>query len=122
MKKKIKEVIVVEGKTDTAIIQKLFDADTIETHGLALDEALDLVFADQYVDIAPSSNYGTVDTFRVSEIALASSIAIICASIYLMIRFGLSRGLAALLISFVTSGFALSIFAMIRIQFISSRY
>ena len=29
MKKKIKEVIVVEGKTDTAIIQKLFDADTI---------------------------------------------------------------------------------------------
>lgn len=84
--------------------------------GLALDEALDLVFADQYVDIAPSSNYGTVDTFRVSEIALASSIAIICASIYLMIRFGLSRGLAALLISFMTSGFALSIFAMIRIQ------
>lgn len=39
MKKKIKEVIVVEGKTDTAVIQKLFDADTIETHGLALDEA-----------------------------------------------------------------------------------
>ena len=44
MKKKIKEVIVVEGKTDTAVIQKLFDADTIETHGLALDEAtLDLI-------------------------------------------------------------------------------
>lgn len=41
---KIKEVIVVEGKTDTAVIQKLFDADTIETHGLALDEAtLDLI-------------------------------------------------------------------------------
>lgn len=39
MKKKIKEVIVVEGKTDTAVIQKLFDVDTIETHGLALDEA-----------------------------------------------------------------------------------
>lgn len=36
--KKIKEVIVVEGKTDTAIIKKLFDADTIETHGLAIDE------------------------------------------------------------------------------------
>jgi ribonuclease M5 len=36
--KKIQEVIVVEGKTDTAIIKKLFDADTIETHGLALDE------------------------------------------------------------------------------------
>ena len=35
---KIKEIIVVEGKTDTAIIKKLFDADTIETHGLALDE------------------------------------------------------------------------------------
>lgn len=44
MKKKIKEVIVVEGKTDTAVIQKLFDADTIETYGLALDEAtLDLI-------------------------------------------------------------------------------
>lgn len=36
--KKVKEVIVVEGKTDTAIIKKLFDADTIETHGLALNE------------------------------------------------------------------------------------
>lgn len=36
--KKIKEVIVVEGKTDTTIIKKLFDADTIETHGLAIDE------------------------------------------------------------------------------------
>lgn len=35
---KIKEVIVVEGKTDTAIIKKLFDADTIETHGLGIDE------------------------------------------------------------------------------------
>lgn len=44
MKKRIKEVIVVEGKTDTAIIKKLFDADTIETHGLALDEkTLDLI-------------------------------------------------------------------------------
>ena len=36
--KKIKEIIVVEGKTDTAIIKKLFDADTIETHGLAIDD------------------------------------------------------------------------------------
>ena len=44
MKKKLKEVIVVEGKTDTAIMQKLFDADTIETHGLALtDKTLDLI-------------------------------------------------------------------------------
>lgn len=41
---KIKEVIVVEGKTDTAIIKKLFDADTIETHGLAINEKiLDLI-------------------------------------------------------------------------------
>ncbi|MCD7892423.1 MAG: ribonuclease M5 [Erysipelotrichaceae bacterium] len=41
---KIKEVIVVEGKTDTAIIKKIFDADTIETHGLALDnKTLDLI-------------------------------------------------------------------------------
>lgn len=38
--KKIKEVIVVEGKTDTAIIKKLFDADTIETHGMAMDEKI----------------------------------------------------------------------------------
>ncbi len=42
--KKVKEVIVVEGKTDTAIIKRLFDADTIETHGLALsEETLDLI-------------------------------------------------------------------------------
>lgn len=44
MKRKLKEVIIVEGKTDTTTIQKLFDADTIETHGLALtDETLDLI-------------------------------------------------------------------------------
>lgn len=44
MKKRIKEVIIVEGKTDTAIIKKLFDADTIETHGLGIDEkVLDLI-------------------------------------------------------------------------------
>lgn len=42
--KKINEVIIVEGKTDTAIIKKLFDADTIETHGLALTkETLDFI-------------------------------------------------------------------------------
>ena len=42
--KTIKEVIVVEGNTDTAIIKKLFDADTIETHGLAIDDKiLDLI-------------------------------------------------------------------------------
>lgn len=42
--RKIKEVIVVEGKTDTAIIKKLFEAETIETHGLAMDEkTLDLI-------------------------------------------------------------------------------
>ena len=34
----IEEVIVVEGKTDTAVIKKLFHADTIETHGLGLNE------------------------------------------------------------------------------------
>lgn len=38
MKKVIKEMIVVEGKTDSAIIKKLFEVDTIETHGLAIDE------------------------------------------------------------------------------------
>lgn len=42
--KRIKEVIVVEGKTDTAIIKRLFNADTIETHGLGIDEkVLDLI-------------------------------------------------------------------------------
>ena len=42
--KKIKEVIVVEGKTDTAIIKRLFDAETIETHGLGIDDnTLDLI-------------------------------------------------------------------------------
>ncbi|MFQ6792597.1 ribonuclease M5 [Thomasclavelia sp.] len=34
--KKIKEIVVVEGKTDTALLKKLFEVDTIETHGLAL--------------------------------------------------------------------------------------
>lgn len=36
--KKIKEIIVVEGKTDTQVLKQLFDVETIETHGLALDE------------------------------------------------------------------------------------
>ena len=36
--KRIKEIVVVEGKTDTAILKKLFDVETIETHGLGLDE------------------------------------------------------------------------------------
>lgn len=34
--KKIKEIVVVEGKSDTALLKKLFEVDTIETHGLAL--------------------------------------------------------------------------------------
>lgn len=44
--KKIKEVIVVEGKTDTAIIKKLFDVETIETHGLGIDDQV-LEFIEQ---------------------------------------------------------------------------
>ncbi|MFR2767224.1 MAG: ribonuclease M5 [Thomasclavelia sp.] len=36
--KKIKEIIVVEGKSDTALLKELFEVDTIETHGLALDK------------------------------------------------------------------------------------
>lgn len=36
--KKIKEIVVVEGKTDTALLKEIFDVDTIETHGLALNE------------------------------------------------------------------------------------
>ena len=44
MKPKIKEVIVVEGKSDTKKIQQAVDADTIETQGLALmDETLELI-------------------------------------------------------------------------------
>jgi len=44
IKKTIKEIIVVEGKTDTAVLQSLFDVDTIETKGLALtDETLELI-------------------------------------------------------------------------------
>lgn len=42
--KRIKEVIVVEGKDDTKRIQRAVDADTIETKGSAIDdETLDLI-------------------------------------------------------------------------------
>ncbi len=42
--KKIQEIVVVEGKTDTATLKQLFDVDTIETHGLALsDQTLELI-------------------------------------------------------------------------------
>ena len=35
---KIKEIIVVEGKDDTAAIKKAVDADTIETNGSAIND------------------------------------------------------------------------------------
>ncbi|MBP3398387.1 MAG: ribonuclease M5 [Erysipelotrichaceae bacterium] len=35
---KIREVIVVEGKNDTAVLKGYFDCDTIETHGSCLSE------------------------------------------------------------------------------------
>ena len=35
---KIKEVIVVEGRHDTSVLQQYFDCDTIETNGLSLSE------------------------------------------------------------------------------------
>ena len=38
MKKRIKEVIVVEGKHDAATLKKYYDVDTIETSGLGIDE------------------------------------------------------------------------------------
>ncbi|GHU30896.1 hypothetical protein FACS1894166_01340 [Bacilli bacterium] len=38
MKQRIKEVIVVEGKTDTAKLQSLFDVTTIETNGSHLSQ------------------------------------------------------------------------------------
>lgn len=41
---RIKEIIVVEGKTDTAVLKELFEVDTIETHGLQLDsQTLELI-------------------------------------------------------------------------------
>lgn len=36
--KEIKEVVVVEGKTDSQVLKELFKVTTIETHGLALDD------------------------------------------------------------------------------------
>lgn len=42
--RKIEEVIVVEGKTDTAILKRLLDVDTIETNGLNMtEETLELI-------------------------------------------------------------------------------
>jgi ribonuclease M5 len=38
-KQKIKQVIVVEGKTDTNHLKKLFDVDTIETNGSAISKS-----------------------------------------------------------------------------------
>lgn len=38
LRKKIKELIIVEGKTDIAKIKSLFDADVIATNGLAITE------------------------------------------------------------------------------------
>lgn len=36
--KKIKQIVVVEGKTDTQVLKQLFDVETIETNGLALNK------------------------------------------------------------------------------------
>lgn len=42
--KRIKEIVIVEGKTDTQLLKELYDVDTIETHGLALnDKTLELI-------------------------------------------------------------------------------
>ena len=42
--KKIREVIVVEGKSDTQRIQNIIPADTIETNGSAIDdETIELI-------------------------------------------------------------------------------
>lgn len=38
MKKSIKEIVIVEGKTDTFKLQRIFDVETFETNGLDLDE------------------------------------------------------------------------------------
>ena len=34
--KRINEIVVVEGKTDSQLLKELYDVDTIETHGLGL--------------------------------------------------------------------------------------
>ena len=36
--KRINEIVVVEGKTDSQLLKELYDVDTIETHGLGLDD------------------------------------------------------------------------------------
>ena len=36
--KRINEIVVVEGKTDSQLLKELYDVDTIETHGLAIDQ------------------------------------------------------------------------------------
>ena len=36
--RKIKEVVVVEGKTDQTTLKQLFDVDTIETSGSGINE------------------------------------------------------------------------------------
>ena len=42
--KRINEIVVVEGKTDSQLLKELYDVDTIETHGLAIDQkTLDLI-------------------------------------------------------------------------------
>ena len=42
--KEIKEIVVVEGKTDTAVLKQLFEVETIETRGLQLPrETLNLI-------------------------------------------------------------------------------
>ena len=44
MKRKIKEVIVVEGTNDTKKLSSFFDVETIETHGLGLSkETIDFI-------------------------------------------------------------------------------
>ena len=39
-KPKIEEIIVVEGKDDTRRLQEVFDVDTIETIGSAIDDTI----------------------------------------------------------------------------------
>ena len=42
--KRINEIVVIEGKTDSQLLKELYDVDTIETHGLAIDQkTLDLI-------------------------------------------------------------------------------
>ena len=53
--KRINEIVVVEGKTDSQLLKELYDVDTIETHGLGLDDKTLELIKDHGLTGAPAS-------------------------------------------------------------------